>query len=221
MGVPSPGSLSLSEAINYIVQRCGCSEREAKEALRRAAQESLLEASGDIPLSAHPNPKVRDAHPVRKREALRAADWGDQLDWATGKVGRYYSVTIERASIEAWLIQGQETPSAAPISTPDAEIHKSKARNYIAAEGAEEAGEEAPDARERPLTEKAAQQFIEKYIVGKEERGERPTLKDAEAAAHNAGYRGGRHYLRTAFHKLLGPVKLGRPPNSPPKFAKK
>ena len=111
MGLPSPGSLSLSEALNYVVQCCGCSEREAKEALHRAAQGSLVKASGDIPLSAHPNPKIRDAHPVRKREALRAADWGDQVYWTTGKVGRYYSVTIERTSIEAWLAQTEEATS--------------------------------------------------------------------------------------------------------------
>ena len=112
MGLPSPDSLSLSEAINFIVQRCGCSKRKAKEALCRAGQDGLLKASGDIPLSIYPNAKICDAHPVRRREALSAGDWGTDIDWTNGKVGRYFSVSIKRLSIEAWLNTAGETPSA-------------------------------------------------------------------------------------------------------------
>jgi hypothetical protein len=60
MGLPSPASLTLSEAVAFVTERCNCSEDEAKDALRRAGRDSQLESDGDIPLSAHPDPAVRD-----------------------------------------------------------------------------------------------------------------------------------------------------------------
>jgi hypothetical protein len=98
--LPSPESLSLSEAAALVTERCDCPEDEAKGALRRAGLEGRLEAIGSIPLSAHPNPDVRARHSARKREALRAADWDSNIDWIAGTVGPYFSVSIQRATIE-------------------------------------------------------------------------------------------------------------------------
>jgi hypothetical protein len=103
---PSVDSLSLSEAVALVRERRDCSEDEAKNALRRAGLDGRLEAIGSIPLSAHPNPDVRARHSARKREALRAADWDSDIDWIAGTVGRYFSVTIKRTSIETWLDMG-------------------------------------------------------------------------------------------------------------------
>jgi len=73
-----------------------------------------------------------------------------------------------------------------------------------------------------PLTEKIAKQFTAKYIADERAAGRRPTQAGLERAGHDAKMRGGRQFLRDAFHKLLGaPVKPGRPHNSPQKLAKK
>jgi hypothetical protein len=81
-----------------------------------------LEAEGTIPLSAHPDPKFREKHGVPTREALRKANWDNQIDWDAGKVGPYSSVLIKRASIEAWLTRrGQAaTETEAPAAPSDA-----------------------------------------------------------------------------------------------------
>jgi hypothetical protein len=108
--LPNPDSLSLSEAATLVRERCDCSNGKAKEALRRAGLGGRLEAGGSIPLSAHPNPDVRARHSARRREALKPADWDNNIDWIAGTVGPYSSVLIVRASIEAWL--GTEPPAA-------------------------------------------------------------------------------------------------------------
>jgi hypothetical protein len=67
--LPSPDSLSLSEAVALLRVRCDCSENEAKNALRQAGLDGCLEAEGAIPLSVHPDPKFREKHGVPTREA--------------------------------------------------------------------------------------------------------------------------------------------------------
>jgi len=83
--LPSPDSLSLSEAVALLRVRCDCSENEAKNALRQAGLDGCLEAEGAIPLSVHPDPKFREKHGVPTREALRKADWDNQIDWDAGE----------------------------------------------------------------------------------------------------------------------------------------
>jgi hypothetical protein len=85
------------------MQRCNCSQGEAKKALRRAGLDGRFEAIGTIHLSAHPNPAFRARHGVPKREALRPDAWDSDIDWSAGTVGRYFSVLLNLASMEAWL----------------------------------------------------------------------------------------------------------------------
>jgi hypothetical protein len=64
------------------------------------------------------------------------------------------------------------------------------------------------------------QQFVTDYIARQKEAGELPTLTGLEAAATNAGMRGGREILRAAFRRIVGAeVTRGRPRKSPPKSA--
>jgi hypothetical protein len=194
MGLPSPASLKLSEAVAFVTERCNCSEDEAKDALRRAARDSQLEAEGDIPLSAHRDPVVRERHPVRKRERLGAADWSGYIDWGAATVGRYFSVSIKRSSLDAWLNTGAESPSV-------------------------------PTGQTRPLAAKRAETFVNEYIEQEKLASRTPTLKGVEKAARDAGFTGGREFLRTAFRKAQTacgiPVKRGRIKKSPENSPKK
>ena len=127
MGLPSPDLLSLSESVSFVVCRCNCSNQEAKEALRRAGVDRRLHADGLVPLSAHSDPKKRDAHPYRRREDLRPEDWDTPIDWDVGRIGLYSSVLIKRLSIEVWLAH---VPTATVLQdkalklAPDAEIKR-------------------------------------------------------------------------------------------------
>jgi hypothetical protein len=70
----------------------------------------------------------------------------------------------------------------------------------------------------RPITKKIADRFAARYINDEQAAGRRPTLSGLEAAAKNAGLRGGREYLRAAFHQSPRvEVRRGRPT----KFAEK
>jgi hypothetical protein len=144
--LPSPDSLSLLEAVALVKERCGCSEDEAKNALRRSGLDGRLGAFGAIPLSAHRDPDVRARHPARKSEDLRPADWNSNVDWITGTVGSYFTVSIKRASIEAWLDTGREAePSPALRRTSDSKI---KATIQVEYDKAETANEKPPNVRE-------------------------------------------------------------------------
>jgi hypothetical protein len=74
----------------------------------------------------------------------------------------------------------------------------------------------------RPLSKRMIERFVTNYIRDEIAAGRRPTLKSLEAAAKNAHMRGGRDYLRTAFHRLRGAdVRRGRPPKASTKIAEK
>jgi hypothetical protein len=80
---------------------------------------------------------------------------------------------------------------------------------------------ETPTAR-RPVTEKSAERFVVSYIDSEQAAEKRPTLANLESAANKAGMRGGREYLRAAFHRLLGAeIRRGRPPKASTKIAEK
>jgi hypothetical protein len=67
-------------------------------------------------------------------------------------------------------------------------------------------------ANPRPLTMKNAERFVAKFADEEKKAGRHPTLKGLEAAARKAGLRGGRQYLRDAFHRAPDVVvKEGRP----------
>src|SRR5262249_7831823 len=70
----------------------------------------------------------------------------------------------------------------------------------------------------RHITKKIADRFVANYIKDEQAAGRRPTQSGLEAAAKNAGLRGGRECLRSAFHQSPRvEVRRGRPT----KFAEK
>jgi hypothetical protein len=148
------------------MQRCSCSEREAKQALQQAGRDGRLESAGVIPLTTDPNPKRREAYPVRKQQSLWPGDWAGQIDWDTGKVGPYFSVLITRLSLEAWLNAGQEVTFARETSgnelrkAPDAITNEMIRVVY---DDAERASQKAPNVREvvKPVQAKLRDQGFE------------------------------------------------------------
>jgi hypothetical protein len=87
--------------------------------------------------------------------------------------------------------------------------------------GGEPINAKAPTAR-RPFTKKTAERFAADHINSEQAAGRSPTLRGLEAAAKNAGMRGGREYLRAAFHgSCRVEVRRGRPPKANPKIAEK
>jgi hypothetical protein len=67
-----------------------------------------------------------------------------------------------------------------------------------------------PVAARRPLSERTAERFVPRFINDEMAAGRRPTLSRLEAAARQAGMRGGRNYLRTVFRRHMD-VRRGRP----------
>jgi hypothetical protein len=118
MGLPPAEELSLSQAVSFVIDRCHCSEREAKDALQQAGREGRLEAKGSIPLSAHLDPKKREAHRARRYEALRDVDWNQPIDLGAGKIGSYSAVLVKRSSIASWLAASQLPEAARAADAP-------------------------------------------------------------------------------------------------------
>ena len=76
--------------------------------------------------------------------------------------------------------------------------------------------------RDGQLLRKKAECFAAAHINSEQAAGRSPTLRGLEAAAKNAGMRGGREYLRAAFRgSCRVEVKRGRPPKANPKIAEK
>jgi len=182
MGLPSPDSLSLSQAVAFVMQVCHCSKREAKQALQQAGLDARLVAAGMIPLSTHPNPRIREAHPVQRRESLRPADWGGPIDWDTEKVSRYFSVSITRLSIEQWLNTGREVPSAQ--GTSGDKLRPARVANINEAiravyDDAERAGQKPPNVKEvvKPVQAKLRDNDLEASGRRIQERAEAEEYK--------------------------------------------
>jgi hypothetical protein len=74
----------------------------------------------------------------------------------------------------------------------------------------------------RPITKKIAERFVADYIYREQSAGRHPTLTGLEEAAKEAGSRGGREYLRAAFHQSPHvEVRRGRPSKTSTKLAEK
>jgi hypothetical protein len=119
--------LSLSDIVALVMHRCSCSASAAKEALRQAGREGLLDASGLIPLSVHPDPIRRAAHPHWRREPIGSAVWDKKIDWEKGTVDGYSTVLIGRHSIENWLTSDFVTDSASNNAKADSPGKRAKA----------------------------------------------------------------------------------------------
>jgi hypothetical protein len=138
--LPTPDWLSLSEAVTLIMERCDCSEDDARGALVRAGLDGRLKASASTPLSIHSDPVRRAKHSMRTRQELRSDDWNGSIDWTAGTIAPFYfSVVISRASIEAWLDVGREAESS-PTTRPasNSKINATIKDEYDKAESANE-----------------------------------------------------------------------------------
>src|SRR5262249_46795528 len=120
----------------FVIDRCGCSEREAKDALVQAGREDSLDAKGSIPLSVHRDPTKREAHPARRYEPLRDVDWNNSIDWNANKIGSYSAILIKRSSIENWLAASQ-LPEAAHAADAPATSQESAKNTFRADTDAE------------------------------------------------------------------------------------
>jgi hypothetical protein len=118
-GLPSPQSLSLSEALGFVMRRCDCTKGDAKRALREAGLDGKLLARGEVPLSAHPDIRRAAAHPVRTLQELSSSDWANEIDWEHNRIGRYFDVHVMRASIEAWLDRESDVETSNTVTTPE------------------------------------------------------------------------------------------------------
>jgi hypothetical protein len=97
-------------------------------------------------LSAHPDPRKREAHPARRYEALKDVDWNNLIDWNASRIGRYSDVLIRRLSLETWLGQPRSTASMPePKRAPEAKIDEAIIDTYNKAEGA---GNKPPNIKE-------------------------------------------------------------------------
>jgi hypothetical protein len=154
MALPPAKSLTLTEAVKLVKECCDCSEDEAKDALQRAGVDSRLEAFGAIPLSAHPDANVRARHSARKSQDLYPNDWNSNIDWIEGTVGSYFTVSIKRSSIEAWLDMGREAESSSTLKAAD--VSRINATIKLEYDKAESANEKPPNLREiAPRVQKA------------------------------------------------------------------
>jgi hypothetical protein len=136
MGLPALPFLSLSRAVELVVERSTVSraragrrrstafeqekaEGEAREWLRQAGMGGLIAAHGHRPMNASAHAKVRAAHPDRERVDIRPEDWS-QPDWPAGSLGLALDAQVDRSSLEAALAHGEPPAQthSAPAETP-------------------------------------------------------------------------------------------------------
>jgi hypothetical protein len=166
-------------------------------------------------LSAHLAEKVEQLEMARIaiiRAFRGAAEAGER--WFTGDTSSLLAMEYDQTNFEnlgklkvhpraavEWLLSKPKRDHLVPDSL----------RRFLQSGG-------EPTAAPRPITEKIAERFVASYIKGEQAAGRRPTLSGLEAAAKKAGLRGGRQYLRAAFHQSPRvEVRRGRPT----KFAEK
>jgi hypothetical protein len=175
-------------------------------------------------LSVHPAENVQQLEVARIaiiRAFRDAAHAGER--WFTGETTPLLAVEDGQTNFEG-LGKVKVHPRAAVewlLSKPKREHLVPESLHRFLQSGGERTNAKAPTAP-RPVTEKVAERLVANYIDAEQAAGRRPTLVGLEAAAKKAGMRGGREYLRAAFHRSLGvEVRRGRPPNAPTKIAEK
>jgi hypothetical protein len=124
MGLPPPRTLSLSQALAFVVEHSGAGESEAREWLEDKGREGLIEASGLLARNASPNRAVRAAHPVRDLVPVSAAAWS-QPDWTTGDLGLFMDVRISAEGLRLALgVKATLTPTRHPGPHRAAELER-------------------------------------------------------------------------------------------------
>jgi hypothetical protein len=144
--------------------------------------------------------------------AVHAAESGDQLEVATISIIRAFRDAAEAG--EDWLV-GDTGPLIALENgrrsfetldkikvRPRAAVHwllsKPKRQHLVAVSLRSFLQFNQTSDKPRPLTKRAAERFTDDYINETQRQGKRPTMKGLQAAAKEAGFRGGRQYLRAA-----------------------
>jgi hypothetical protein len=144
-------------------------------------------------------------------------------DWFVGNTSPLLAVEDGQTNFEE-LTKLKVLPRAAVewlLSKPKRKHLVPKSLRIFLQSGQEPINPKTPNAP-RPVTEKIAERFVADYINGEQAAARHPTLVGLERAAKNARMRGGRDYLRAAFHRLRGAdVRLGRPPKASTKIAEK
>jgi hypothetical protein len=173
-------------------------------------------------LSAHLAETVQQLEMARIaiiRAFRDAADAGER--WFTGDTSPLLAVEDGQTNFEE-LAKVKVHPSAAVewlLSKPKREHLVPESLRRFLQSGVETITAKTPAGR-RIVTKKMAKRFVADYIDREQSAGKRPTLSGLEAAAKKAGLRGGREYLRGAFHQSVE-VRRGRPPKTSSKFAEK
>ena len=185
------------------------------------------------PIRVYTLAHVLSAHVAEKAEQLEmariaiirafrdAAEAGER--WFTGDTTPLLAVEDGQTDFEG-LAKVKLHPRAAVewlLSKPKREHLVPKSLRRFLQSGGEPTNAKFPTAP-RPVTEKKAERFVAAYINCEQAAGRSPTLRGLEAAAKNAGMRGGREYLRAAFRgSCRVEVRRGRPPKAHPKIAEK
>jgi hypothetical protein len=147
MGLPKPESLSLSQAVRFVVKSCGCSEAAARGALLDAGRNGKLIANASVLLSILSDLKKIPAHTPRTFQSLRASDWNGDVDWKQNRINRFFDIRITQGSIEAWLAQAPAAPAQTESlrPAPDPKIHEAITAVY---DEASTAGRKPPNLKQ-------------------------------------------------------------------------
>ena len=138
---------------------------------------------------------LRDAAAVGER--LFVGDIAPLIAFDTGKrdFSRLLDVKVRPRAAADWLLSKPKQEHLVPCSL----------RSFL------EKGS-VPVNRPRPLTRRIADRFAAEFMEQEKRAGRRPRINRLEAAATEANLRGGRQYLRDAFHRISDVVvKEGRP----------
>lgn len=106
MGLPTSDGLTLSATTARVARECSVDGMAAREAIRAAGMVGRIRATGSVPLSANPDPKVREAWPHRTRQSLAGADWEADIDWEASVIGPFRAVLVDLQTLTNWLRVG-------------------------------------------------------------------------------------------------------------------
>ena len=110
--LPERAWLLLSDAADFIVERCECSIDDARAALLGGLRDGLVSARGTHPNTVYKRAVSQGynrldwerAFPAQVgRPIIPKLFWWHDPDWQTNKVGAVINVEVDRASLLQWL----------------------------------------------------------------------------------------------------------------------
>ena len=133
MPLPVSDSLSLSGAVQFVMEKTGEIEARVYAALTEAGLTGALTATGCLHLSALSDPAKYFDHPaLSERMPVPPGNWGLPISWQKSRIGRYDLVRLNRADIERWLAAApangnKQPPAASPSPRPKKAKKETKA----------------------------------------------------------------------------------------------